>query len=304
MNISKLKKGDTVLCVVTGIKPYGLFVEMLGIEPKSALIHRNNMSADNKKSFKYNYYSIGDIEYAQYLETTEKGVSLSLPDDFGDVCGGGKIIVPPYVDMSYARRFGNWKGLQEIDLSKVDIKPDFCSFQNCINLKKVVLPDNLESIERNTFANCTSLKEINIPDSVYYIGEGAFYGCTSLKSITIPKRTRVSKGAFEGCPCNSYNEEEENYKNNKKLDEIKEVIKRNPHNQVYVKWITSSESIQTSRIFRPLRIHQDGSISLETNGYIYYVFPKDIKDIILIDDGEKNMPPDYQDWFGNFGNDR
>lgn len=83
------------------------------------------------------------------------------------------------------------------------------------------------------------------------------------------------------------------------LNEIQEIIKQNPQKQVYVKWTTSLGSIQTSRIFRPLRIHQDGSISLETNGYIYYVFPKNI---ISIDD-EKNIPPYYQDWFGSFGND-
>lgn len=84
------------------------------------------------------------------------------------------------------------------------------------------------------------------------------------------------------------------------LNEIKEIIKQNPQNQVYVRWIDDYGSIQTSRIFRPLKVHQNGSISLEANGYIYYVFPEDI--ISLSD--ETQLPPHYQDWFGNFGNDR
>lgn len=84
------------------------------------------------------------------------------------------------------------------------------------------------------------------------------------------------------------------------LNQIQEIIKKNPTTQVYVKWITSSNSTQTARIFRPLKVHQDGSISLEANGYIYYVFPKNI---ISLDD-KKNLPLNFEDWFGSFGNDR
>lgn len=47
------------------------------------------------------------------------------------------------------------------------------------------------------------------------------------------------------------------------LNQIQEIIKKNPTTQVYIKWITSSNSTQTARIFRPLKVHQDGSISLE-----------------------------------------
>lgn len=84
------------------------------------------------------------------------------------------------------------------------------------------------------------------------------------------------------------------------LVEIKKIIKENPSEQVYVKWKNSNGNVNTARIFRPFKIHENETISLEANGYIYYVLPENI----LCISKKEDLPLNYQDWFGSFGNDR
>lgn len=84
------------------------------------------------------------------------------------------------------------------------------------------------------------------------------------------------------------------------LNEVKELIAQNPTKQVYVKWQDSFGSVKTTRIYRPLRTHGDGTISLEANGYVYYVLPQDILSVA----NEESQPPHYEDWFGDYGSDR
>lgn len=68
------------------------------------------------------------------------------------------------------------------------------------SLKRVVLPDTLETIGNQAFDECNGLTKINIPDSVTSIGNYAFYKCSGLTSITIPNRvTRIGDYAFENC---------------------------------------------------------------------------------------------------------
>ncbi|MDE6019741.1 MAG: leucine-rich repeat protein [Ruminococcus sp.] len=97
------------------------------------------------------------------------------------------------------------------------------AFFNCYFLKKLYLPEGLESIGDNAFVNCRYLESIDIPDSVTSmgryvfqncfhltevkwseglteIGEGTFLGCRSLSAINIPKNvTALAESAFLGC---------------------------------------------------------------------------------------------------------
>lgn len=68
------------------------------------------------------------------------------------------------------------------------------------NLKSVIIPNSVTSIDENAFCNCENLTDINIPDSVTSIERGAFSGCSSLKSINIPNSvTSIGNSAFSGC---------------------------------------------------------------------------------------------------------
>lgn len=74
------------------------------------------------------------------------------------------------------------------------------TFRGCVNIKGIVLPDNLTNIEKNAFKGCTSLVKIRIPDDVREIGESAFSGCSSLETLIIPSGvTQIGSSAFSGC---------------------------------------------------------------------------------------------------------
>ncbi len=65
---------------------------------------------------------------------------------------------------------------------------------------RVVIPDNVTSIENWAFSCCTNLTSITIPEGVTSVGRYAFYECTSLTSITIPESvTSIENWAFSGC---------------------------------------------------------------------------------------------------------
>ncbi len=51
------------------------------------------------------------------------------------------------------------------------------------SLKTIILPNNLERIDKNAYARCTQITEIIIPAGVNYVGDGAFSACTSLTKI-------------------------------------------------------------------------------------------------------------------------
>ena len=68
--------------------------------------------------------------------------------------------------------------------SKVAEIWDDC-FQDCKNLEKIVIPNNITGIGVDAFNGCTSLSSVILPKSLKFIGEDAFNGCTSLSSIKL-----------------------------------------------------------------------------------------------------------------------
>ncbi len=67
-------------------------------------------------------------------------------------------------------------------------------------IKKVTLPDSLETIGDRAFACCEMLAEINLPESLKSILGGAFGDCPSLLAITIPEGViEIGQGVFSGC---------------------------------------------------------------------------------------------------------
>ena len=57
-------------------------------------------------------------------------------------------------------------------------------FAFCSNLKEIIIPNSVTSIETAAFRDCTGLTSVEIPNSVTSIGEDAFSSCTGLTSIT------------------------------------------------------------------------------------------------------------------------
>ena len=68
------------------------------------------------------------------------------------------------------------------------------------NIKSVVLPDGITSIEDHLFAGCRYLASVDIPDSVTSIGPYAFFRGEYITSITIPAGvTYIGEYAFTNC---------------------------------------------------------------------------------------------------------
>lgn len=73
------------------------------------------------------------------------------------------------------------------------------SFNECKNLRSVVLPEGMERINDHAFDNCTNLVSVTIPNSVKEIGHWAFSDC-ALTSVNIPNSvTKIGHYAFERC---------------------------------------------------------------------------------------------------------
>lgn len=93
----------------------------------------------------------------------------------------------------------------DIENVKINSVLNNISFQECSNLKNVILPEGLTSINSRAFSNCSNLQNVNIPNSVTVINDRAFYGCSSLTSITIPENVdTIEYAAF--CKCTNLTE--------------------------------------------------------------------------------------------------
>ena len=74
------------------------------------------------------------------------------------------------------------------------------AFLYCYNLISITLPNKLISISDGLLARCESLTSVTIPSSVTSIGKEIFYSCEKLTSITIPNGvTSINDNAFRFC---------------------------------------------------------------------------------------------------------
>ena len=73
-------------------------------------------------------------------------------------------------------------------------------FLNDEEIKDLIIPDEINSINNYTFSYCEGLSSLSIHNNVEKIGFGAFYGCTSLNSIKFGSGiVTIDASAFEGC---------------------------------------------------------------------------------------------------------
>ena len=63
------------------------------------------------------------------------------------------------------------------------------TFSYCKSLTSIIIPNSIKHIGDSAFAYCKNLTSINIPDSVKSIGYDAFYDCLNLKSIIFKGKT-------------------------------------------------------------------------------------------------------------------
>ena len=91
--------------------------------------------------------------------------------------------------------FASIESLCKINFGNYDANPLYYAKHLYINgqeVKDVVIPSNITSINASTFYGCTGLTSITIPNSITSIGSSAFYGCTGLTKVTLNSNSIVS----------------------------------------------------------------------------------------------------------------
>jgi len=74
------------------------------------------------------------------------------------------------------------------------------AFHGCSALERVSLPAKLQEISLRMFDGCASLEQITLPAGLKGIGDYAFYNCGSLKKLHLPESVeRIGKYAFYNC---------------------------------------------------------------------------------------------------------
>ena len=74
------------------------------------------------------------------------------------------------------------------------------AFHGCAALERVSLSAKLQEISLRMFHGCAALEQITLPEGLKNIGDYAFYGCSSLKSLRLPESVeRIGKYAFYNC---------------------------------------------------------------------------------------------------------
>ena len=74
------------------------------------------------------------------------------------------------------------------------------AFYECSNLKSVIIPNSVTTIQDYAFYSCSGLTSVLIPNSVTSISSDAFWKCSSITSITIPSSiTYIGSDAFRDC---------------------------------------------------------------------------------------------------------
>ncbi len=85
--------------------------------------------------------------------------------------------------------------LESITIPKTVTSIGDQAFEDCAKLKKVVLSDDLETINYCMFGSCTALESVKLPAKLKTIFNYSFSGCKSLKQISIPD-TVTSMGSY------------------------------------------------------------------------------------------------------------
>ena len=89
--------------------------------------------------------------------------------------------------------------LKSVVIPDTIITIEECAFDGCTSLKDIPLPESLNIIRKCAFKNCKSIESLDIPDSVSAIGSYAFEGC-GLKEIKLPENLPILyAGTFQDC---------------------------------------------------------------------------------------------------------
>lgn len=136
------------------------------------------------------------------LSITNIHMKYTYGEGFGAFMSCSSIVeatVPPYAPMRdlFPAAYTNIAKATVVD-GAINICTSM--FNNCKQLRKVVLPATLEAVEYSGFSDCTALESIDLPQGLKSIGGYAFARCPNLARITIPDSVEtIGACAFDQC---------------------------------------------------------------------------------------------------------
>ena len=146
------------------------------------------------------------------LDSTFQGCTdikeVTIPSQVTDISGafagtGISTVTVPYQVTNYYRAFNGCKSLEKVVIeSQSDTIPSGGSaqgvFQNCTNLKSVILPEWVTTIGNYAFSGCTSLKDTAFLKDVKSIGDFAFQNA-GLSGNLVLNATSIGYKTFINC---------------------------------------------------------------------------------------------------------
>ncbi len=102
---------------------------------------------------------------------------------------------------NYTGDIASWCSIQFGDNAANPMSYSHNFYINDQEIKDLVIPNSVDTINNYAFYECSSLTSVNIPESVTSIGEYAFSSCSGLTSVTIGESvTSIGEYAFSYCP--------------------------------------------------------------------------------------------------------
>ncbi|MFT3919122.1 leucine-rich repeat domain-containing protein [Cloacibacterium sp.] len=154
------------------------------------LLHAQDYTANN---IKY-YITDATNHYVEIRNSSSASGAITLPST---VTING---ISYAVTSIGAGTFESCIGLTSITIPNSVTSIGGNAFSSCSGLTSIIIPNSVTSIGNYAFSYCTGLTSITIPNSVTSIGEGTFFYCTGLNSVTIPNSvTSIGRYAFFTC---------------------------------------------------------------------------------------------------------
>lgn len=142
------------------------------------IMNSTNTLAEGRE---YSAYSNPD-HTCKIFEYIGENTEIEIPNEWSFSSGS------PYTVTSVGgRRDHPFSRTVESIIIPEGVNVDGEAFFECLNLRRVVLPTSIKTIEVEAFARCENLTEINIPEGVERIGDSAFWYCSNLTSIDLPQ---------------------------------------------------------------------------------------------------------------------
>lgn len=147
--------------------------------------------------------SIGDYAF----QSCAALAAVDFPASLGTIgqysfCASGlrDLFVPATVTNLASRAFWDSRNLTNAVFGHGTVSIPWGTFDQCIRLASVTLPDTVTSIGTIAFRGCTALAAVDFPTSLTTLGERAFMECKALRDVTVPHSvTALGTQVFGSC---------------------------------------------------------------------------------------------------------